>query len=311
MGSEVIAIGTPTPVDWPPNVQVSTREPLSRHTYMGIGGPADYFAVVDDRESLRRILDLSHERSIRRLVVGEGSNLLVSDQGFRGLVIKNASKSIADLGSGLIRADSGALMGRLARWSAERGLTGLEFGVGIPGTLGGSVFGNAGCFGTEIKDILQAARVWVSGEVTEFDNSALEFGYRTSRLSKIEGHPVVIDATLRCRPDSAGEAGGRITEFSRMRRGTQPATRSAGSVFRNPGNDYAGRLVEAAGLKGRRRGNAVISRKHANFIVNEGGATAQDVWGLIGDARAAVKEQFNVDLELEIQLIGEGFGDDR
>ena len=311
MASEVIAIGTSTPVDWPPNVPVSEREPLSRHTYMGIGGPADYFSVVDNREALRQMLDLCHERSISRLVVGEGSNLLVSDQGFRGLVIKNTSKSIVDLGSGLIRADSGALMGRLARWSVDRGLTGLEFGVGIPGTLGGSVFGNAGCFGTEIKDILEAARVWVSGEVTELDNSALEFGYRTSRLSKIEGNPVVIDATLRCRPDAGGEADSRITEFSRTRRDSQPATRSAGSVFKNPENDFAGRLIEAAGLKGRRRGNAVISKKHANFIVNEGGATARDAWGLIGDARAAVKEKFDVVLELEIQLIGDGFGDER
>ena len=298
-------------IEWPFELILKRGQPLSAHTYLGVGGPAEHYVEVTHVGDLTAVLRHCHRLDIPVLVIGEGSNLLVGDKGVRGLVIRNACREIRDLNHSRVQTDSGVLMGRLAHWCAARGYAGLEFGVGIPGTVGGSVFGNAGCFGTEIADVLESADVWIAGDLTTLDNRSFEFGYRYSKLRDVNGNPVVVRAVLRCQSGDPETSRRRITDLSRRRRDTQPASRSAGSVFRNPPGDYAGRLIDRAGLKGRRRGQAAISTKHANFIVNEGGATASDVWALVKDAKAAVRERFNVDLELEVRLIGEGFGEDR
>lgn len=306
----MIPIAPSPAIDWPFILDLKIGEPLSQHTYLGVGGPAEFYVEVGDRSTFVAVLNYCHGREIQVLVIGEGSNLLVGDRGVTGLVIRNACREISDLNDGMLSVDSGVLMGRLAHWCAGRGHSGLEFGVGIPGSVGGSVFGNAGCFGTEIADVLESADVWMTGDVLTLDNESLEFDYRSSKLRQMAENPVVVGAILRHRSGDPDAAGDRITDLSRRRRASQPASRSAGSVFKNPRGEHAGRLIDRAGLKGRKRGQAVISTKHANFIVNEGGATASDVWGLVEDIRAVVRNRFSIDLELEIQLAGEGFGDD-
>ncbi len=297
-------------IEWPFELELKRRQPLSAHTYLGVGGPAEHYVEVSGVETLTAILRHARRLDLPVLVIGEGSNLLVGDKGVRGLVIHNACRQIRDLDDGRLQVDSGVLMGRLAHWCASRGYAGLEFGVGIPGTVGGSVFGNAGCFGTEMADVLESADVWIAGDVTTLDHQSLGFGYRYSNLRDVAGNPVVVGAVLRCQSGDPETSRRRITDLSRRRRDTQPASRSAGSVFKNPPGDYAGRLIDHAGLKGRKRGKAMISAKHANFIVNEGGAAAADVWALITEAKSAVRERFDVDLELEVRLAGEGFEED-
>ncbi len=293
---------------WPDPAAVHADHPLAPLTTFGIGGPADYFATAGSTSALIALLDAAHTADLPITVLGESSNVLIGDAGVRGLVIHNRSDAIEIPGTTQMRAGSGILMGRLAAWSAERGLAGLEFGVGIPGSLGGSVFGNAGCFGVEIKDALIEAAIWHEGARTTLTNADLDFAYRRSQLQALPETPVVLEALLKGTPDRPEAIRARMTELSRRRRATQSAHPSAGSVFRNPPGDHSGRLIDAAGLKGARIGAAQISDQHANFIINRGGATAADVAALIGRARAAVAAQFNVQLRTEIRFIGEGFG---
>ena len=294
---------------WPDATAVLEREPLAGHTTFAVGGPADYFAVAESAAELSDLLDAAAGAGIPAIVLGEGSNVLVGDEGVRGLVIQNRGARVEALPESRLRAESGILMGKLAQWTAEQGLAGLEFGVGIPGTLGGSVFGNAGCFGVEIKDVLVEAEVWNRGGCSTYSNADLEFRYRGSELQTARGTAVVLEAVLHGTADKPEAIRRRMTEFSRRRRESQPAERSAGSIFRNPPGDHAGRLVEEAGLKGAENGDAQISELHANFIVNRGNATAAQIAALIDRARAAVAARTGVRLETEIRFIGEGFGD--
>ncbi len=297
----------PTPA-WPDPAAVLADHPLAPLTTFGIGGPADYFATAESTSALIALLDAAHAAEITITILGEGSNVLIGDAGVRGLVIHNRSAAIQGISPNQVRAGSGLLMGRLAAWSVDQGLAGLEFGVGIPGSLGGSVFGNAGCFGVEIKDVLIEAAIWHYGARATLTNADLDFAYRRSRLGALPDSPVVLEAVLEGIPDQPEAIRARMTDLSCQRRATQPAAPSAGSVFRNPPDDHAGRLIDAAGLKGARSGAAQISDQHANFIINRGGATAADVATLIRRARAAVAAQFNIQLENEIRFIGEGFG---
>ncbi len=294
---------------WPDPTAVLEREPLARHTTFAVGGPADYFAIAGSAAELVELLDASASAGIPATVLGEGSNVLVGDGGVRGLVIQNRSAHVESLPDCRLRAESGILMGRLARWCAKHGLAGLEFGVGIPGTLGGSIFGNAGCFGVEIKDVLVQAEVWRDGIGETYANADLDFAYRASALQKMHGGPVVLEAVLEGTADEPDAVRGRMTALTRRRRASQPAERSAGSIFRNPPGDHAGRLVDEAGLKGAENGDARISDQHANFIVNRGNATAAEIVALIDRARAAVAANSGVELEVEIRFIGEGFGE--
>lgn len=296
---------------WPDTTAVLEQEPLARHTTFAVGGPADYFAVAESAAELADLLDASAKAGIPATVLGEGSNVLVGDDGVRGLVIQNRSTQVESLPECRLRAESGALMGRIAHWCAEHGLAGLEFGVGIPGTLGGSIFGNAGCFGVEVKDVLVEAQVWNGGVRETYGNADLDFAYRSSALQKMPGTPVALEAVLKGSADEPEAIRQRMTELSCRRRDSQPAERSAGSIFRNPPGDHAGRLVDEAGLKGAENGGARISDLHANFIVNGGSATAAEIVALIKQARAAVAARSGTQLETEIRFLGEGFGDAR
>lgn len=294
---------------WPNQIDVRENEPLAKHTTFAVGGPADYFAMAESTTDLVALLDASVDAGLPATVIGEGSNILVGDDGIRGLVIQNRSTDIEFLSECRLRAGSGTLMGHLARQCADRGLAGLEFGVGIPGTIGGSIFGNAGCFGSEIKDVLVEAQVWNNGVLQIFGNEDLNFTYRTSVLQTMPGNPIALEALVQGFTADSQGIRQRMTSLSRRRRETQPAERSAGSIFRNPTPRYAGRLVDDAGLKGVTNGDAHISELHANYIVNRGNATAAEIAALIQRARTMVAARSGVVLETEIRFLGEGFGE--
>ena len=251
----------------------------------------------------------SHQVPCR--VLGGGSNVLVSDAGVRGLTIINKARGMTFKGNS-VWADSGTSFSTLARRAVERGLQGLEWATGIPGSVGGAVAGNAGAWGGDVASILAEASMLVpGGSEVRWTREQFAFGYRTSvlrRASRQGGgapQPVVLAAAFSLEPGSSAALAGRVSEIAAMRRTRQPQGATCGSVFKNPGGDYAGRLVEAAGLKGTTQGAAMISPVHANFVVNTGGARAADVRALIELARETVHACFGVTLDLEIELLGE------
>ena len=283
--------------------------PLARHTSCRIGGPADYLLVARSAEELADLARRLWAMEIPFRILGGGSNVLVADRGIRGVVVLNQGKRIrfreAEAGP-RGWAESGAALGNLARLAAEKGLTGMEWAASVPGTVGGAVVGNAGAHGGDVARSLDVADILHRDgrqEATPADR--LEFGYRESWLKRNPGQAVVLSAAFRFEPAPAEQVRARMGEYVAYRQRTQPPGASLGSMFRNPPGDYAGRLIEAAGLKGHQQGEAQISDRHANFFLNRGGATANDVWGLIETARREVKARFGVDLELEIERLGE------
>jgi len=294
--------------------RVTRSEPLSCHTTWRVGGPADLFIEAISADDLRDIVRLARQYRVPYFILGGGSNILVSDAGIRGLVILNKARriefQIGDQMSTIVNAESGVILPTLVNECIERGLAGLEWAIGIPGTVGGAVIGNAGAYGGEIAQALVSASILDSdGNVRDWPTQALGFGYRSSILkSEIQNPgpiPVVLGAKFGLRPSTPDELKTRAAEFSARRRRMQPPGASAGSVFKNPPGDRAGRLIEAAGLKGVRAGDAAVSTAHANFFVNLGAATAADIYSLICLVRERVRAQFGVTLELEIQLVGE------
>jgi UDP-N-acetylmuramate dehydrogenase len=285
---------------------LSFDEPMSRHTSFRIGGPADALFVPRDIGELKKALKLAEELGIPVTVIGNGSNLLVRDGGIRGLVIKLSGTLdyVHVLGTDL-RAGSGVLLSTLAHVAVEAGLKGLEFAAGIPGTLGGALSMNAGAYDGEMKDVVSAVRALTpAGDEVELRGKELEFGYRHSALKARE--LVAVEATLALAPGDKEASLARIDELNRLRREKQPiALPSAGSVFKRPPGHFAGRLIEQAGLKGCRIGDAEVSTLHAGFIVNVGKATARDVLDLIFHVQAKVREQSGVTLEPEVRIIGE------
>jgi UDP-N-acetylmuramate dehydrogenase len=237
-------------------------------------------------------------------VVGNGSDLVVADAGIRGLVIRNRARSVTVTGQQL-RADAGTPMALLVRRSTEAGLAGLEFGTSIPGTLGGAVWANAGAHGREMRDVLAAVEVWdpTDGGLGSLGAADCAFGYRESRFK--HSREVVVAATLDLGKDAPDAIAARVAEHQAQRVATQPlADQNAGSVFRNPTGDHAGRLIDAAGLKGLRIGTASVSTLHANFIVTDRGGRASDVRALGDRVRAEVRERFGVELAYEIEFVG-------
>ena len=282
-------------------------EPVARHSQYGIGGPADRYLAVKDAGVLPGLLRRCHESGVPVTVLGAGSNALVLDGGIRGLVIRIEDKSMREVDGETVELAAGCMMPRAALDCARRGIAGIEFGIGIPGSCGASVYGNAGAFGSEIKDVLvDCDTVAPDGTMRTLRNDELAFAYRDSALKHgLAGH-VVVAARFRVHRDDPAAVRARTDAIQRQRKATQPyGIRSLGSVFKNPPGDHAGRLVEAAGLKGRRAGGAEISTKHANFIVNADHATAADVLALIDLARTTVAERFGVTLEREIIVLGE------
>lgn len=292
-------------------------EPLARYTSARVGGPAEFLAVANSAGELAELVRAAWELGIDPLILGGGSNMLVSDAGVKGLVILNRARSVAfhDMpgeAAPSVWAESGVNLGALARQAAARGLGGLTWAATVPGTVGGAVYGNAGAHGGDTAgNLILAEILQQDGTVRRWRGAELHFGYRTSRLKReraLGKRHVLLGAELSLTRGVPAELQAEIEEYVTHRKRTQPPGASMGSMFKNPPGDYAGRLIEAAGLKGKRLGQAEISSLHANFFVNLGDASAAEVWTLIHLAHAAVKSKFGVDLELEVELVGEWTG---
>jgi UDP-N-acetylmuramate dehydrogenase len=310
-------------------ISVTAHEPLARHTTFRIGGPADLYATATTTEQLERLAELAAEHGIPITVLGGGSNVLISDTGVRGLVIANQTRDFAwqtfapagatDEGSlagnrpvtrGQLIADSGVLLAGLARTAIRAGFSGLEWAVSVPGTVGGAVIGNAGAYGSDIAGNLVEAIVAYPGLGRQTLTAAqMAFAYRSSllkrQLASGKARPVVLRAKFDLQPGDAAALAALAESYLARRRISQPVEPSAGSIFRNPPGDHAGRLVEAAGLKGHRIGGAQISPRHANFIVNVEHARAADVRALMDLMRQRVLENAGVELTPEILFMGE------
>ncbi|HYT14016.1 MAG TPA: UDP-N-acetylmuramate dehydrogenase [Candidatus Nitrosopolaris sp.] len=281
-------------------------EPLASRTSFGIGGPAEFFIETGSPQSIELALEGCRLRGIPYMLLGAGTNLLIADAGIEGLVMRVVNRDY-EIDGTRIRAGAGLKMMRLARVAADADLRGFEFGIGVPGTVGGAVYQNAGCWGKELREVLVEARGFQPGaDRRTWRPDDLAFGYRTSALRDGPLHgSLVIDATIKLERGDGEEAKRLMTKLTNERNQTQPIkTKNCGSVFKNPPGDSAGRLIQAAGLKGAREGAAVISQLHGNFIVNEGGAKAADVAALIERARAEVMRRFGVELEREVELVG-------
>ncbi|MFQ5658068.1 MAG: UDP-N-acetylmuramate dehydrogenase [Candidatus Methylomirabilales bacterium] len=280
-------------------------EPLGKYTSFGLGGPADVMVFPQGLEDVQAALSLCRQDGMPYLVLGGGSNLLVRDGGFRGMVLHIGGVFLhLEADEGRVRAGAGVRLSRLVAFCSKLALAGMESLAGVPGTIGGAVRGNAGAFGGSISDHLTAVRlVTREGNECLLARDRLEFSYRRSLLP--EGC-VVFETAYELTPGDPVQIRRRVSETLLQRNRQQPVEwRSAGSVFQNPPGDYAGRLVEKAGLKGVRIGGACISPKHGNFIINLGGATAADILALVDLMRDRVREELGVELELEVRVVGE------
>jgi len=286
------------------------REPLAGHTAMRVGGPADLLVVCESADQVVEAVELAREHEMAWLVIGGGCNILVADDGVRGLVIVYRAGQISFEGNE-VRVEAGASMSALARESVAHGLAGLEWASGLPGTVGGAVVGNAGAFGGDIASVLKSAAVLQrNGRVVERKGAWFDFGYRQSRikLAAAEKRPVVLAATFALSEGDAEELAARAEEHLEWRRTRHPVGPTLGSTFRNPEGNHAGRLIQEAGLCGYRVGGARISDQHANFFINAGGATASDVLALANHVWCEVKRKSDTELQLEIELLGEWNG---
>ena len=286
-------------------------EPLSRRTFVQVGGPADWFVVARDRETLIDAVRTAHEAELPLTVLGAGSNVLIRDGGLRGLVLRNESRGCRLVGDAMIEVDSGVRFAALARSTARAGLAGLEWAAGIPGAVGGGLPTNAGAYGCELADILvSAAAIAPDGEIVTFSGSQLGLEYRDSRLRSggLDGH-IVTGLTLQLRPGDVHASLAEIDRVETLRKMNAPTGPSLGSTFKNPAADHrsAGQLIEQAGLQGARIGAAQVSDLHANYILNVdvGRARAADFLALIAQVQERVERQFGVRLAPEIVVMGE------
>ena len=285
---------------------VLTDELMSRHTTFRIGGPADFFVTPEKKEQIGQIIELCRGRNIPYYIVGNGSNLLVGDRGYRGVIIQVFKKMIQIRAEGeKIYAQAGALLSKVAAAALEASLTGLEFASGIPGTLGGALRMNAGAYGGEMKQVTESAQVLTpDGEILVIPVDELGMSYRTSVISRNDY--VVLEAVLKLHRGSQEEIRACMEELKEKRVSKQPLEYgSAGSTFKRPEGYFAGKLIEDAGLRGFRVGDAQVSEKHCGFVINRGAATAAEVVQLMDQVRMRVKEKFGVDLEPEVKKIGE------
>jgi len=285
---------------------IAEDEPLESRTSFGIGGPAEFYIELGKPDAITKAIAECKERAIPYLLLGAGTNLLIADLGVEGLVIRVENRDCQIDGT-RVRAGAGLKMMRLARIVADANLRGFEFAIGVPGSVGGAVYQNAGCWGKELGEVLVDVVGYVPGvgkkTWTPID---LKLAYRTSALrdGALRG-ALVIAATVQLERGDGEEAKRMMAKLTKDRNETQPIkTKNCGSVFKNPHGDSAGRLVQAARLKGLREGKAVVSTLHGNFIINEGGATAAEVRRLIERVQVEVKRRFNVDLEPEVEFVG-------
>lgn len=288
-----------------PAEQIKREEPFSRHTTFRVGGPAEYF-VTPAIEQVPEVVALCREFDIPLTVIGNGSNLLVSDAGLRGavLVFGKTASGIRILDGEDLAVQAGTLLSETANLAAKNGLSGMEFAAGIPGSLGGAVVMNAGAYGGEMKDILSAVRVLTTkGEIKVRPADELDLSYRHSRM--MEEHEIVLEARLNLVQDSEVVIRARMDELKKKRLEKQPLEYpSAGSTFKRPRGYFAGKLIEEAGLRGFRVGDAQVSEKHCGFVINRGAATAAQILELMRCVQERVKENSGVDLEPEVRLLG-------
>ena len=269
--------------------------------------PADVFVVVKSANELMGVMKVIWEQGVPYTILGGGSNVLVSDKGVRGVVVLDRAKDVR-FESGdqpTVWCEAGVVFSNLANRCASKGLSGLEWAATVPGTIGGAVYGNAGAFGGDMSGNLIWADVLTKNGREKISVEKMDYGYRTSVLKRSDETVIILSALLRLKNGNKDEVSAKINEFSERRKTTQPPGASMGSMFKNPAGDHAGRLMEAAGLKGTRIGTAEISTLHGNFFVSHGETKAEDVRALIRLAQKTVAEKFNVMLELEVELVGE------
>jgi len=282
---------------------------MANYTTSRVGGPALGLIAVNTLDEMREAANTLWDLDVPFKLIGSGSNILVSDKGYAGIILLNHCHNIrinTQKEPPTIFAESGANLSNIARQSALRGLSGLEWAGSVPGSVGGAVYGNAGAFGSDISRSLISIQALLrgEGEVT-LTAEDLKFAYRSSCLKREKKDVLILSATLQAERSSREAAWKTLMEMSEKRQATQPTGASTGSTFKNPPGDYAGRLIEAAGLKGLQDGHARFSGLHTNFIVNDGNSSAQEYLKLIRLAQKTVMEKFGVALELEIELIGE------
>jgi UDP-N-acetylmuramate dehydrogenase len=284
--------------------KVLHREPMARHTTFKIGGPADLVVVPEDTEDLKAALRFARRKGLAVFVLGSGSNTLVRDGGIRGMVILPEKFQDLERAGDAVTAGAGVRTSRLLAFCSKQGLAGLEFLSGIPGSVGGAVWGNAGAWGGATADRLaQVELVTEEGDDLRLGREVIPFAYRASAFPR---GAVIVRATFALAPGDPTAIRQQISRWLIQRNASQPAQfRSAGSIFKNPPGDYAGRLVDAAGVKGTRIGGAMISEKHGNFFVNLGEARAADVLALVALARERVRATAGMTLELEIRVVGD------
>jgi UDP-N-acetylmuramate dehydrogenase len=286
---------------------VQENIPLAPYTSARIGGKADIFVTVKTATELMDAIQVLWDYDMPYYILGGGSNVLVSDKGVRGVVILDRAKEVI-FNSGdqpTVWCEAGVNFSNLANRCAAKGLAGLEWAATIPGTVGGAVYGNAGAFDGELSKNLIWTEVLTKTGCEKLTPEQMEYGYRTSILKRGEIKAIVISALLRLKNSSKVEVSAKINEFSERRKSAQPPGASMGSMFKNPAGDKAGRLIEAAGLKGVRIGNAEISTKHGNFFINHGETKAEDVRALIKLTQETVFTKYGIELELEVELAGE------
>ncbi len=286
---------------------VKTDEPMSQHTTFRIGGKADYFVSPKTKEQIQKVIDYCKKEEMAYYLIGNGSNLLVGDKGFRGVIIQidRAFSEITFLDEQTVKAEAGVMLSRLAAEVAGKSLTGFEFASGIPGTLGGAVYMNAGAYGGEIKDCIVSALILdENNNVRTLSKEELELTYRNSIVAK-KGY-TVLEAVFHFEKGNKEEIFSKMAELNGQRREKQPLNYpSAGSTFKRPEGYFAGKLIMDAGLRGYRVGGAMVSDKHCGFVVNVDNATAKDVTTLMADVDRIVFEQFGVHLEPEVRFLGE------
>jgi UDP-N-acetylmuramate dehydrogenase len=282
--------------------------PLAPYTSMRIGGPADLLVICSTAWEIVETVRLAAHHDVPWHVLGGGCNVLVADAGVRGLVIINRAEGTRMADDGAVWAETGAQLAVLSRETVARGLAGLEWAAGLPGTVGGAVVGNAGAFGGDVASVLQSAQVLDRDGVTrERPGEWFDFTYRGSRIKFLprDERPVVLSATFQLAPGDRQLLQARSAEILRWRRTRHPSAATMGSTFKNAPDAHAGRLIEGAGLKGYRIGGVEVSEQHANFLINTGDATAADVLAMIRHVQAQVKDRLGVDLEPEVELLGD------
>lgn len=287
---------------------IKLNEPLANHTSWKLGGPADLYIIPEDYQGLSKTIEILNNWQIAWKILGKGSNLLVLDKGFRGAIISLNNKSFQKIiiNDSCISVGASVSLIRLANLAAKEGLTGLEFAGGIPGTVGGAIYMNAGAHGSDISQVLVEAEVLTeNGEIVTISKDYLQFSYRTSIFQQKEW--IILSAVFQLKFGDRKEIASKMAQFKLKRKNSQPYNLPcSGSVFRNPEGDFAGRLIEQIGLKSFQIGGAQVSDLHANFIVNVNEATAKDVLELIEHIQRQVYEIYGINLNSEVELLGEG-----